>query len=228
MDNNHNNLMNKQLPVLLTTTLVAALPALAQYTEDFQSYTPPASGPYTSFSFAETGTASITSSGTIADSGPAGVGDTAYFFDADFSLASGAYWGAGMANASALLNSGSDISQITFSFDLYTSETSNVQVILRNGAFGQPALEGYYSTTLVDTWQTFSFTLDTMTPINGTYDPTATTALVFQINAPWGQDASNIVGIDNISISAIPEPSTYAAIFGLAVLTGVVFLRRRR
>ncbi len=45
----------------------------------------------------------------------------------------------------------------------------------------------------------------------------------------WGSGAGNAtMTFDNISASAIPEPSTYAAIFGGIVLVGAVIHRRRR
>ncbi|MCD8481432.1 MAG: PEP-CTERM sorting domain-containing protein [Verrucomicrobia bacterium] len=34
-------------------------------------------------------------------------------------------------------------------------------------------------------------------------------------------------GIDNFSVTAIPEPSTYAALFGLLAFVGVMLRRRR-
>lgn len=36
------------------------------------------------------------------------------------------------------------------------------------------------------------------------------------------------MAIDNVSFTAIPEPSTYAAIFGALALAGVVVHRRRQ
>lgn len=38
----------------------------------------------------------------------------------------------------------------------------------------------------------------------------------------------HILAIDNVSLTAIPEPSTYAALFGALALAGVVLHRRRR
>jgi len=40
--------------------------------------------------------------------------------------------------------------------------------------------------------------------------------------------AGSITSVDFITVSAIPEPSTYAALAGLAALAGAIFMRRRR
>ncbi len=43
-----------------------------------------------------------------------------------------------------------------------------------------------------------------------------------------GNTNAQAIGIDNFSLTAIPEPSTYAAIFGALALAGVVVHRRRQ
>lgn len=43
-----------------------------------------------------------------------------------------------------------------------------------------------------------------------------------------GSGSRDGLGLDNISLTAIPEPSTYAAIFGALALAGVVVHRRRQ
>jgi len=50
----------------------------------------------------------------------------------------------------------------------------------------------------------------------------------FTYNRGAGSGSAQGIAIDNFSMTAVPEPSTYAAIFGLAAFAGVLLHRRRR
>jgi hypothetical protein len=49
-----------------------------------------------------------------------------------------------------------------------------------------------------------------------------------RIHGKGNYDASNFHAINSVSVSVIPEPSTYAGIFGFLALAAAVVLRRRR
>ena len=68
-------------------------------------------------------------------------------------------------------------------------------------------------------WTSYSFDVSTVTP------GATTLTLNFLLAAGAFAGAGTTLGLDNVSV--IPEPSTYAAIFGLAAL-GVIYARRRR
>ncbi|KAF0094240.1 MAG: hypothetical protein E1N59_2131 [Puniceicoccaceae bacterium 5H] len=51
--------------------------------------------------------------------------------------------------------------------------------------------------------------------------------LLFGVVDDGGNEVASMLAVDNLTITAVPEPSTYAALAGLGVL-GLVVLRRRR
>ncbi len=63
----------------------------------------------------------------------------------------------------------------------------------------------------------------------GTFNPNATSfnlVLAFANVGTWGNDSSNIIAIDNVSLQVIPEPASAAALFG-ALALGAAAARRR-
>lgn len=76
--------------------------------------------------------------------------------------------------------------------------------------------------------------LSTATHSAGAFNPSATSFNIVLAYAntigSWGNDSSNIIGIDNVllqQVSVIPEPSSAAALLGLVALCGVALRRRR-
>lgn len=90
---------------------------------------------------------------------------------------------------------------------------------------------GNYSVTLsvVGTTPTLAVTVGNQTFSNtfssGDFDWSNTTVILRLFDAGNGTSTADL-WVDNFTINAIPEPSTYAAISGAAVL-GLAFLRRR-
>ena len=70
------------------------------------------------------------------------------------------------------------------------------------------------------TWTSYSV------PISGITPGTATFEMRFQIAAGAFTGAGAGIAVDNVTVSAVPEPATYAALVGLLAL-GVVVWRRR-
>ncbi len=66
----------------------------------------------------------------------------------------------------------------------------------------------------------------------GTFDPEAASFNIVLAYAntvsTWGNDPSNTIGLDNVVLQTIPEPSTAALGAGLLVLAGAATARRRR
>lgn len=72
-------------------------------------------------------------------------------------------------------------------------------------------------------WNRLDNTLNTPQTISGT--------TYFRIYVAGGQrnnDPADGNYIDNLTVTAVPEPSTYAAVLGLLALAGVAYRRRRR
>lgn len=90
---------------------------------------------------------------------------------------------------------------------------------------------GHFSVTLtvVGTTPTLELTVGSQTfsrtSVSGDFD-WANTTVILRLFDAGGSTANTNVDVDNFAINAIPEPSTYAAISGAAVL-GLAFLRRR-
>lgn len=61
--------------------------------------------------------------------------------------------------------------------------------------------------------------------VDNTYTGTAMTSMGFL----WGYSTTtNTASFDNVTVTAVPEPSTYAALAGALALAGVIVHRRRR
>jgi len=89
---------------------------------------------------------------------------------------------------------------------------------------GFPQLYKATSTALTDEWQTF--TMNSFSTITASANPAGISVIAF------ATDSVNMGTIDirNLTIAAtpIPEPSSFAALAGLAALAGVGLRRRRR
>lgn len=88
--------------------------------------------------------------------------------------------------------------------------------------------------TSANTWQHFSIDISTEVAhfLNGTSTNEAVAAqsatdfaLGFQM---WSDQGAGSVEFDNITLTAVPEPASYAAIFGGMALAGTLARRRRR
>jgi hypothetical protein len=80
--------------------------------------------------------------------------------------------------------------------------------------------------------QNYNFSLADLTAFGTGFSPTATSAMItFQIvgeNWTWNSaDDYKAIYIDNLQISAIPEPTTVSAVIGLVAILGLVAFRRR-
>ncbi|MEO0794097.1 MAG: PEP-CTERM sorting domain-containing protein [Verrucomicrobiota bacterium] len=129
------------------------------------------------------------------------------------------------------LISGSNLADFTLSFDY--SASNGVAVGLRPrlsaGSFSA-SLVGPTQLSATSSVQTFSASLDTWTD-QGTFVTTIDDGSPDTFSIRLGSAQGNTIGggwiIDNIRITQVPEPSTYALIGGLVVL-GVGFIYRRR
>jgi hypothetical protein len=90
---------------------------------------------------------------------------------------------------------------------------------------------GHFSVTLtvVGTTPTLELTVGSQTfsrtSVSGDFD-WANTTVILRLFDAGGSTANTNVDVDNFTINAIPEPSTYAAVFGTSVL-GLALFRRR-
>lgn len=75
----------------------------------------------------------------------------------------------------------------------------------------------------------YSYNEGAQTAINlGTFSPYAVANLNdLRLHSKGGLSGTDYLDFNNVSVSAIPEPSTYAAIFGVVVI-GLALVRRRR
>jgi len=84
--------------------------------------------------------------------------------------------------------------------------------------------QGYIATSapLTTDWQTF--TMNSFSSISGSANPAGINVIAFAT----GFVNMGTIDIRNLTIAAIPEPSSFAALAGLAALAGVGLRRRRR
>ncbi len=126
-------------------------------------------------------------------------------------------------------NTDPDPSHYVLSFDAYGSRAANIQLGLQSWQgnwFGGSQIMNVTlndALSVANTWQTFRVNLGTISGANPTG---ATWEFNFQLNSwQWGGPANvNTVTIDNIVLTLVPEPGTFA----LAALGAATLLLFRR
>lgn len=162
------------------------------------------------------------------------LGSQVYQLTWDSTLDSGgySYAGIGGGNYSAgTIPAGYSLSQITLSVDLAqigSSSPNAFRIYLGQYVNNvQTWGEQFNPTTTTDgSFTTFSSTLDLGTGVSGTYNPSLTASVAYTPNSGFAFVAGNQIIIDNVVVTAVPEPGTMA----LAAMGGValLFWHRRR
>lgn len=131
-------------------------------------------------------------------------------------------------------NTGSTITSLTINYDIerYRINTAAASVSMFY------SLNGTSWTAISNSTSTFSTGSSSYTFSSPTTDNKSISLTGLGINTSssiylrWNFDTtgsnSQGLGLDNVSVTAIPEPSTYAAIFGALALAGVMIHRRRK
>jgi PEP-CTERM motif len=242
------NTMNTE-KFLFATTLAGALllPGLGSaatlYSQDFNAATLVTNGPTSFGGFGQIN--NVGGSGWQVQGGGGGSGisvttgidntgvgsSQGFFANWDHSAATGFTFNQETVyGAIAAPGAGFGLAQIQISLDIFISgsetSTTPLGVALQNSTN-----EWNFTPTLVNGAYTHVvFTADQATPAgaNGSpYNPTLSSNLRVQFGAGgFGFDANNIVTLDNILVTTVPEPTSLALV-GLGA-AGLVFLRRRR
>jgi hypothetical protein len=145
------------------------------------------------------------------------------------------FWGGRMR--SRFLNTGgnstADLSKLQVTFDIEVVGTSggsaNVDLVLNsfNSSFANTGSATGGVSVTEGSYQTFSVLASNLGGGGSLVGDDTFLTFEFRWNqGGFGFDAGNIVRVDNVAFEVIPEPSTYAAIFG-ALALGIVILRRR-
>ena len=140
------------------------------------------------------------------------------------------YYGGQLQLMTVSGNTDPNPSHYVLSFDAYGSRASNIQLGLQSWQGNYFGGTQVINTTLNDmlsaanTWQTFSVNLGT---ISGAIPTGATWQLNLQMNSwEWGGPGNvDILTIDNIVLTQIPEPSIFA-LAGLGVAALSIFRRK--
>lgn len=116
------------------------------------------------------------------------------------------------------------LTQISFDYNFFTNEGDNLD-------YAYFAINGTVVSfaTVADATTpsgTYAFETGTQNAVE-VFTSTGTVTLTFGVVDIHGFDLSSAVSIDNILLTSIPEPSTYATLVG-ALALGFVALRRRR
>jgi hypothetical protein len=135
------------------------------------------------------------------------------------------------------LATSSDLSDYVLTFDAMASglSSSSSTFYLQLG-FGETSatetIGSAVSISLSSSYQSYSINLSTITFASGLTLAQLNGEMQFKIytsnaESTFGLDSDNSITFDNITITQVPEPSTYAALAGMMAI-GAVMLRRRR
>lgn len=242
------------LGVAITTSLSGQVSVVSNYTQDFDSIgtaLPDGWAVWTNSSTTSNGTTFAWDTATVANN--AGVSSTSYFRNVPGASQT---WSAGLSSGSDRAlgwragNAASRDGSITFtlsntadwafnslSFDLFTPNNAGsagtflLEYQIGNaGTFAQLGSVSYTNNTAQNPLVVTSITLNSV-QLSVLNNHSNQVTLRLQNTASSGT-SWNTLAIDNFSyeasLTAVPEPSTYATILGGAVLAGVVILRRRK
>ncbi len=227
----------KLLPLLLVASSFSALPLSAQIVGAYWSFNSGSGSTFTPDVNTFAGTAPTA---TRAGSNMTLFRATDTMGD-DFADFQGTVWPLNGADSLAW-NEGSTDNSLTLRADLTDLEQINLSLRYRTQTAGTvPGFSAFeYRTSADGAWEavTFDGSLLFAEPNSSTFQlweagiTGATAAAVegssfAEFRLSFGSVANTNFRIDDVQITAIPEPTTYAAIFGLGVL-GLVLLRRRR
>jgi hypothetical protein len=198
------------------------------YSQNFEGFANGNTGPDNWYTFAGGGGTSTPTYGYVTNY----LGSQVYQVTWDSSLDGASYQYAGIGNNNGLIpaSSGYSFSQITISIDLAENGSTSPNafaIYLDQYNPGQTWQEQYNPTTTIDgSFTDISFTLAQGTSASGTYDPTLPIFVGIDNNSGFPDAAGNQLVIDNVSVTAVPEPVSLA-LFGLGA-AGLLAMRRRK
>lgn len=239
-------IMHSALRLVRAATLVAAFTGLAAsasaavlYFQDFNSpnsATPLSTFGWSTFSGGAPATPSVVSSGTSTG----GVFDTqrAAHLNLNTTNATSSWFG-GLRHTYASALPVTDFDQLSLTANLYAGGSSgprgDVTLRIESSANNWIGWTVSGATLASGNGVLAGGLLSSFTASAGTFDPFASSfnIVVAYANtvASWGNDSSNILGVDNVGLTtvpaAVPEPASTAALAG-ALSLGAVASRRRR
>lgn len=233
--------MKSHTTLLLATTLAfsasAAHATTVLYSEDFNnpnSATPLSNFDWSTFSGGAPSNPTIVSSGTTTG----GIFDTqrAAHVNLNTTSATSSWFGGLRYTYAQTLPADTPLAQLSLTANVYAGGSvgprGDVTLRLESSANNWIGWTVSGTTLTTNNGLLAGGLLSETTHSSGTFNPDAASfniVLAFANTlSTWGNDNSNIIGIDNVSFTQIPEPSAYATLLGLAALTVVARRPGRR